>query len=575
MSSPSPSRLLGLETEYAIRYTGWGPRPGNDQIYDALLTAMDEVVALEPGGDQPEKKQVFLENGGALNYEHTPDRPHQGLVEGATPECRSPFQLLRYQKAQDLLLIRCLDRARELLREQGWTGDVGLLKNCRDAEGHIYGAQENYEAEVARGPLLALYRLGLVALLPLVAVHLLLCWALYLLLLLSILVVGCCALAAMIFFPRLRRHPWTVMVAQGDERGLDATFGKAQLWLAYLELWPVAFPLCWLLRATAFRGVRRQAAAFLISRPLLSGTGTVEADGRFGLSEKGPAIERWMRGSLKPQDRAVFDTGNLLKQAVTPLRLRFAPLVRLFEQRQRLQLGLSDSNGAQVAELLKVATTALVLEMAEEGALDDAPRPRDPVAALRVLVADPALEAEVEMKDGSTWSGLRIQRFYLDRARRFVAGKGVEPFETREILDLWEDTLSALEEGNFDRLVGRLDWVTKRFLIESAGEDLPGEPSRESVEKTVDLRYHELGEGYLAEMEREGLATVLVEADEVERALTEPPEDSPAQFRGRLIRDHRRSATPLRVSWTSAWIGERFQGRVVDFRRPEENPESR
>lgn len=570
VSNHPPSRLLGLETEYAIRYSGWGPRPGNDQIYDALLTAIDERVAFEPGGDQPEKKQVFLENGGSFNYEHASDRPHKGLIEGATPECRSPTQLLRYQKAQELLLQRCLPRAGQILRERGWSGEVGLLKNCRDAEGNVYGAQENYQAQIAHGPLLLLYRLGLIALLPLIAVHLLLCWTLYLLLIPAILLLGLGVLGATLLVPALRRHPWVALIAQGDQRELDSALGRYQLWLAYFQLWPVAFPFCWLLRMTAFRCVRRRAAAFLISRPVLSGTGTVEADGRFGLSEKGPAMRRWMRGSLRPKDRSVFDTGNLLKQAVMPLNLRFGPLIRLFERRQRLQLGLSDSSGAQVAELLKIATTALVLDMIEEGFLNDVPRPRDPLAALRAVVEDPTLRAEVEMTDGSSWTALRIQRFYLERARRFVAGKGVESLETREILALWEETLRALEEGDFGRLIGRLDWVTKRFLVEMASEELPADAPREAVEKTLDLRYHELGEGYLAQMEREGLATVLVSQPEVERALTEPPEDSPAQFRGRLIRDHRSSPVPMRVSWTSAWIGERFQGRVVDFRRPPE-----
>ena len=30
-------------------------------------------------------------------------------------------------------------------------GELGLLKNCRDADGHTYGAQENYEAIIASG----------------------------------------------------------------------------------------------------------------------------------------------------------------------------------------------------------------------------------------------------------------------------------------------------------------------------------------------------------------------------------------------------------------------------------------
>ncbi len=572
MAPASSRRLLGLETEYALRYSGWGPRPGNDQIYDALLQAISDEVASEAGRDQPEKKQVFLENGGAFNYEHSPDRPHHGLVEGATPECRSPAQLLRYQKAQDLLLARCLPRAREILGGLGYSGEIGLLKNCRDAQGHIYGAQENYEVEVAGGLFLVFYRLGLVALLPLLIVHFLVFWTGALLLLAGLFLATLLLLTVAMLVPAVRRLPVVRLFARGEERALNAALGRLQLWMAYIELWPVALPLCWLLRGTAFRSIRRQAGAFLISRPLLSGAGSVEAGGRFVLSEKGPGIGQWMRSSLHRETRPVFDTGNLLKQAGRFLGLRLSPFLRLFERRQRLQLGLSDSNCAQVAEFLKVATTALVIDMTEAGCLEDAPRPKQPVAALRTLIRDPTLTARVEMEDGRRMSGLEIQRFYLEKARHFEAAGDVESLETHEILDLWEEVLAALEGGNFDLLIGRLDWVTKRFLIEAGMGKLPSGGDREAVEKTLDLRYHELGSGYLAEMERVGLAPTLVEPEEVERALHDPPEDSPAQFRGRLIQEYRHSGVSLEVGWASAWIGGRIRGRVVDFRRPPKAP---
>ena len=87
--------------------------------------------------------------------------------------------------------------------------------------------------------------------------------------------------------------------------------------------------------------------------------------------------------------------------------------------------------------------------------------------------------------------------------------------------------------------------------------------------KTLDLRYHELDQGYLAEMEREGLAAVLLTAEELEEAMKEPPEDSPALLRGRWIRDHRTARGPARVGWTRVQVGPRLQGRVIEFRRPD------
>ena len=51
-----------------------------------------------------------------------------GLIEGATPECRGPLQVVRYQRAQDQLLSQCA-RLAEV------DGELSLVKNDRDAHG--------------------------------------------------------------------------------------------------------------------------------------------------------------------------------------------------------------------------------------------------------------------------------------------------------------------------------------------------------------------------------------------------------------------------------------------------------
>ena len=42
----------------------------------------------------------------------------------------------------------------------------------------------------------------------------------------------------------------------------------------------------------------------------------------------------------------------------------------------------------------------------------------------------------------------------------------------REVVELWDEVLGALERGEMERLVGRLDWVTKRFLLERVDDIL-------------------------------------------------------------------------------------------------------
>ena len=563
-------RLLGLETEYAI---GVSPREGpntptNAEVYAALREAVEARVVTRPG--EGSLQQVFLENGGSLSYESLPWARDAGLVEGGTAECRSPGSALLYQRAQDALLVEMLPEAQWRLAQRGLYARISLRKNCRDVEGNIYGAQENYEAELARGPALWLWRAGLVALLPIAMVSALGTWIVALLALLVI-------IALVLPFGLLGLwSSWirNTSLHQGlfgerESHALDRILARP---FSLLErtLWePVMRPFLVLGAALAFGRVRRRAMAFWVTRPVITGAGTLHPDDRFGLSEKGPAIVRLSRRSVAPADRCIWDGGNLCKAVIGLAMFRWRGFGSLFARRQRLQLGLSDSNVTQIAEYLKLGTTALVLDMAEAGVLDDLPRMRRPLDALRAVIGDPSLEARVRWGDESL-TALEVQRRYWERAHRFVRDSSTPSLEAVELVELWGRTLDGLARDPASQ-VGRVDWVTKRFLLDTAGE---GEPW--SVRKTIDLKLHQLGpEGYLAELEAEGLAPRMVGEEEVLEATRQPPPDSPAQRRSRLIRELADQDEEVKVYWDRVRVGGAIRGRVIHLAdyRPDEPEE--
>ncbi len=561
-------RLLGLETEYAI---GVSPREGpnaptNSEVYAALRESVEARFVTRPG--ESSLQQVFLENGGSLSYESLPWARDGGLVEGGTAECRSPGTALLYQRAQDGLLVDLLPEVQWRLAQRGLHGRVSLRKNCRDVEGNIYGAQENYEAELARGPALWLWRLGLVALLPIAAISSMGTWLVAVLALVFLFVVvlpwGILGLwSSWIRSTRLHQDLFGEREGHALERMLARPFSTLER-----VLWePVMRPFFMLGAALAFGRVRRRAMAFWVSRPVITGTGTLHPDDRFGLSEKGPAIVGLSRRSVAPEDRCIWDGGNLCKAMIGLAMFRWHRFASLFARRQRLQLGLSDSNVTQIAEYLKLGTTALVLDMAEAGALDDLPRMRRPLEALQAIIEDPSLEARVRWGDESL-TALEVQRRYWERARRFVRESSTPSLEAVELVELWGRTLDGLERDPASQ-VGRVDWVTKRFLLDTAGE---GEPW--VVCKTIDLKLHQLGpEGYLAELEAEGLAPRMVTEEEVSAATVVPPPDSPAQRRSRLIRELADQDEEVKVYWDRVRIGGAFRGRVIrlaDY-RPDES----
>lgn len=557
----SNRRLRGLETEYCLRFTPaeGSTHPGNTRLYDAIVASVGDRTTLRPA-DAFGTTKSFLSNGGALNYERLPQAPDGGLLEAATPECHGPRQLFVYQRAQERLLLESLEGASRRLEADGFEGDLGLLKNCRDAIGNVYGAQENYDCELASGPPLWLYRGVLVALTPGFAVATVLSWV--------VMLFGIVALLAALIIEALRKA-WRGRMDLAGAAEPEARFdslGEAELGdlvnLSILPWFPLLSVQAGALRLLGFRRVRKATMAFFVSRPVLTGCGVLHPDGSFTLSEKAPDVVHTMRLDMRQARRAVLDTGNLLKPPQTLIALGFRDFAKAFRRRQRLQVGLGDSNVATIAEYLKIATTGLVVDMAEAGWLDGAPHPHDPIDALQIWAGDPELRAPVAMRRGTPLTALEVQRWYLERAQAWMEASDATSLEEREAVRLWTDVLEALDNDP-DLLIGKLDWVTKRWLLRTAGTGLP-----DDARMKIALRYHELGTGYLAKLEDNDIAPDLLDEGEVTHAMLEPPEDSPAALRAEILSTLHDDPREVAVGWERVRVGGRFGTviRLEDFR---------
>ncbi|HEO65039.1 MAG TPA: hypothetical protein ENI73_04115, partial [Spirochaetes bacterium] len=435
-------RLFGQETEYAIRFTPLEghDRPDNALIYDALQHGIQKLVATEKSDRYNMQKQFFVENGGTFNYEYLPYAPKWGLIEGATPECYSPGELLLYQKAQESLLIQAKPHAESYLKDFGFQGHLGLIKNCRDVEGHIYGAQENYEAHLTTGWKLTLYRMGVfLFVLPIVLLFITYGIVALGLILISLGFVALyfTLLGGLKLFSTLISINYLADTVEdwGDRIWYHMTdwfeserFKDLLILYEYRITYPiisaVVAPYLFWQRAFAFKAYRKSLAAFFISRPIISGAGSLVSEDCFALSEKGVALKRLFRSTLGPNQRPLFDSGNLLKEVVLAVShlflLRLDPLKRLFKERQRFQIGLSDSNRSQMAEYLKVSTTLLMLKLHEKGYLKNAPRIKRPIKAFHSINLDPSLKVRVSVSKGMDLSALDLQKWYHQQARQWI-----------------------------------------------------------------------------------------------------------------------------------------------------------
>lgn len=580
-------RLIGLETEYAIAPPGssggGGVFPSRLRCYRLLVAALGRKLPVVEA--QHFKVGVFAANSSAVWFEAERFSVDTGLIEGATPECRGPFEAVLYQRAQDRLLAASA-------AEAAVPGGFTLLKNDCDAQGNVYGAQENYEATLATGWRLMAWRIGLAALLLPAVIAWVGMFAVVLGTIGLFALLAATAWTARWIVGETRIERWLVnprwLAANDIVSPLPEWLERVMLGLFNVAIAPVLAPLTLLIRWTAFVPQRRALEAFLVSRVAIAGAGWLDARDQFQLSDKAPAVNcriGYGDGLLR---HPIFSFGHFLKAFVGEFPFALRDYADLFRRRQRLQISIGDSNMAPFAELMRIATTTLVLDVVEleaaaasssaasssagassSSSAADQPWPElaRPLAALKAICADPSLQTRVNLRDGRQATALELQRWYLNRCAAALNRQPNVPSRVAWVVRQWRETLDALEYAP-NSLAGRLDWVAKLGLLEG----MRGELSREARKK-IDLRYHELSaNGYHQRLAAAGLVETpggqswLNEAA-LERAMRTPPPDSPATMRGHFIREFADGEETLRVNWKRVTIGKGRDRRVIRLRR--------
>jgi len=427
-------RITGLETEYGcLVQPPTHPQDVLPRIRDWLFENQRYgLIDLHPRGwDEPAGNGGFLFNGGRVYID-------MGHLEYCTPECASALDVVRYDRAGDLLLL-------EAVRALGLADRVSFIRNNVDYyTGATFGCHENYTID--RGAL-------------------------------------------------------------RTKRNLNSLI------------------------------------AFLTLRVLFTGAGRVGA-GRLGVSaaEAAGARENVLFQLSQRADFVVNDCFQWVQHNRAILNLRDEPLADARRFR-RLHLIHGDTNVLPSALFLKVGATRLVLDLLETDELPPVAL-ADPVVSLRLLSRVARPPWRVTLADGKTGDAVALLRTYLRRAKQLFLGRDEE---TDAVLKLWSRALNGLATDPRS-LVGLLDWASKEYLLSEfcVRERLHWtDPWLESQ----DLEFHQLDPRRsfgLAMADRSGFWN----PSEVERAKLEPPRNSRAQVRSRLMRGIQGRTGAYYVDWS-------------------------
>src|SRR5581483_4465151 len=130
------------------------------------------------------------------------------------------------------------------------------------------------------------------------------------------------------------------------------------------------------------------------------------------------------------------------------------------------------------------------------------------------------------------WEFLRVAHEYADEVG--LEACGGETVATL-VLDRWEATLGALERDPL-LLDGQLDWVTKLALLR-AYRDRDGLDWNDPKLALLDLQYHDVrpDRSLYERLVRAGKIERMVDEDTVRAAMTTPPSNTRAYFRGECL----------------------------------------
>lgn len=279
-------------------------------------------------------------------------------------------------------------------------------------------------------------------------------------------------------------------------------------------------------RSTPFQNIVQTLTPFFVTRQIFTGAGKVGSEG----SSAGKDV------TYQISQRADFF------EVEVGLETTFRrPLINTRDEPhadpdkyRRLHVIIGDANMSEISTFLKVGTTAIVLSMIEDEFIAADLRISEPVAALRTVSRDPTCKAKVTLADGRSVTAVELQWEFLDWAKKYLADQDVDPVQA-EVMARWEQTLAALETDPMS-LDHELDWVAKLRTIQTY-RDHHGLDWDHPKLAMVDLQYHDIrmDRGIYYKMVETGKMNTLVTEDEIMSAVTNPPDDTRAYFRGRSL----------------------------------------
>ncbi len=304
---------------------------------------------------------------------------------------------------------------------------------------------------------------------------------------------------------------------------------------------------------------------FLVARNIMIGSGFIDENGQYFISQRADFIERHISGNT------TFDRG-LISTARND-----EPLAQC-GKKKRFHLICGDSNMCEDAMALKIGATELMISLIEDGFFPfvyyDSKQSIQDLRRINSEFSDWKLEG---MINGPKYA-VDFLNLCEEKARKVYYGSNPD---TDILLDLWREVNSGLASINTNPyfLVGKLDWVTKKFFLEEYSRS-EGLNLSDSKVQSNDIQYHRTDEESVFYQAQEcGMIHRIVSDEEIRDAVIQSPDDFRANFRGKAIKLFdsyknciNRTRLEMIVDWNFVGITDIMRGNHILWGKSLDDP---
>lgn len=279
-------------------------------------------------------------------------------------------------------------------------------------------------------------------------------------------------------------------------------------------------------RAVAFSDLVKVLVPFFVTRQIFTGSGrlgvgVLDREYKYQISQRADFFETLV-GLETTMRRPIINTRD--EPHADPAKYR------------RLHVIIGDANLSEVATLVKMGSTSLVLAMIEHDQFKGFDYElADPLQSLRDVSQDLAVNLPLKLKNGKTITALQLQQDIYYQIKVWAQATCPDDSETNQVIYWWGYFLEHLQKDKL-KLSNVIDWIAKFKILEELKER-DKLSWNDPILQMIDLQYSDLNpsRGIALLLERRGSLIKITDDQEAERAKQYPPATTRAWFRGQSL----------------------------------------